>query len=94
MGDAARTGDVLRSVEADLQFHELILSRSGQPHTTQVWRSISPRIRAYFFRYGRSGDLVRIAEEHDELLKALQTLDHDVVLGALEQHIAIRTPQA
>ena len=94
MGEAARTGDVLRSVEADLQFHELILSRSGQPHTTQVWRSISPRIRAYFFRYGRSGGLVRIAEEHDELLKALQTLDHDVVLGALEQHIAIRTPQA
>jgi DNA-binding GntR family transcriptional regulator len=92
MSEAARTGDVLRSVEADLQFHELVLARSGQLHTTQVWRSIAPRIRAYFFRYGRSGDLSRIAAEHDDLLKALQTRDREVILQALEQHIAVGTP--
>ena len=53
MGEAARHDDLPASVEADIRFHEFVLSRSGQPHTTQVWRSIAPRIRAYFFRYGR-----------------------------------------
>ena len=57
MGEGARADDLLRCVEADIRFHEFVLSRSGQPHTTQVWRSIAPRIRAYFFRYGREADL-------------------------------------
>src|SRR4051812_11597637 len=48
MQEAARTDDLERSVEADMRFHELMLERSGQPHTEQVWRSIAPRIRAYF----------------------------------------------
>ena len=39
MGEAARADDLLRWVEADIRFHEFVLSRSGQPHTTQVWRS-------------------------------------------------------
>ena len=57
MREAAADGDLLRCVEADIRFHEFVLSCSGQPHTTQVWRSIAPRIRAYFFRYGRHSDL-------------------------------------
>ncbi len=61
MAEAARAGELLRLVEADIRFHEFVLSRSGQPHTTQVWRSIAPRIRAYFFRYGLAADLGQIA---------------------------------
>src|SRR3954471_1197140 len=61
MAEAARTDDLGRSVEADMRFHELMLERSDQPHTAQVWRSIAPRIRAYFYRYGRGADLERIA---------------------------------
>ena len=57
MREAAADGDLLRCVEADIRFHEFMLSCSGQPHTTQVWRSIAPRIRAYFFRFGRHSDL-------------------------------------
>ena len=91
MGEAARTGDLQKSVDADMRFHELMLERSGQPHAAQVWRSIAPRIRAYFFRYGRS-NLKRIADEHRELLEALQTRDPDVIAAALEKHIAVGTP--
>jgi DNA-binding GntR family transcriptional regulator len=87
--EAARTDDLARSVEADMRFHELMLERSGQPHTTQVWHSIAPRIRAYFYRYGRSADLERIAREHAELLAALQTRDADAIGAALEAHIAV-----
>jgi len=92
MGEAARTDDLSKSVDADMRFHELMLERSGQPHAAQVWRSIAPRIRAYFFRYGRQGDLERIADEHRDLLAALQTRDADVIGLALEQHIAVDLP--
>ncbi len=92
MGEAAAEGDLLRCVEADIRFHEFVLSCSGQPHTTQVWRSIAPRIRAYFFRYGRSSDLATIADEHRQLLEALRSGDRKLLNRALEKHIAVRTP--
>jgi len=92
MSEAARTDDLLRSVEADIRFHQFVLSRSGQPHTAQLWGTIAPRIRAYFFRYGASSDLDRIAREHAELLAAVQTRKPAVVSRALERHIAVRTP--
>ncbi len=92
MGEAGRTGDLARSVEADVRFHELVLDRSSQPHTAQVWRSIAPRIRAYFFRYGRTGNLERIAAEHGELLAALLTRDGEAIVAAVEQHIAVTAP--
>ena len=92
MREAARTDDVARSVEADMRFHELMLDAADQPHTAQVWRSIAPRIRAYFYRYGRVANLEQIAREHDELLGALQTRDHDTIVSALEAHIAVGAP--
>jgi DNA-binding GntR family transcriptional regulator len=94
MGEAARSDDLLRSVEADIRFHQFVLSRSGQPHTAQLWGTIAPRIRAYFFRYGATADLTRLAREHSELLGALQTRKPAVVTRALERHIAVRTPPA
>jgi DNA-binding GntR family transcriptional regulator len=92
MGEAARTGDLLQSVEADIRFHEFVLSRSEQPHTAQLWGAIAPRIRAYFFRYGRRSDLARIAQEHADLLAALQTRKASVVTKAVQNHIAVQVP--
>jgi DNA-binding GntR family transcriptional regulator len=94
MREPAADGDLLRCVEADIRFHEFMLSCSGQPHTTQVWRSIAPRIRAYFFRFGRHSDLGTIAVEHEQLLAALLSGDHEVLMKALERHIVVRTPAA
>jgi len=92
MAEAARSGDLMRSVDADVAFHEFVLSCSGQPHTVQVWRSIAPRIRAYFFRYGRAADLGRIAADHDELLRALRSRDHGLVMDVLAGHIIVGPP--
>jgi DNA-binding GntR family transcriptional regulator len=94
MGEAAKTGDLMASVEADIRFHEFVLAHSGQQHSAQLWGAIAPRIRAYFFRYGRRADLARIAREHSELLAAMQTRDPAVVTKALEQHIAVQVPPA
>jgi DNA-binding GntR family transcriptional regulator len=92
MAEAARDGELLRIVEADIRFHEFVLSRSGQPHTTQVWHSILPRIRAYFFRYGLEADLNQVAVEHGQLLQAMQSRDRATLLEAVERHITVRTP--
>jgi DNA-binding GntR family transcriptional regulator len=92
MQQAAQAGDLARSVEADIRYHELVLDRSGQPHTAQIWRSVAPRIRAYFFRWGRNADLAVIALEHAALLKTLQTRDRDQVIAAVERHSTERTP--
>ena len=75
MEQAARADDLARIVEADLRFHEIVIGASGQTHTVQIWRTIWPRIRAYFYRYGRGQDLGRMVDEHRELLAALQSRD-------------------
>ena len=92
MDEAARKGDLDQIVEADLRFHELVIGWSGRPHTMQVWRSIWPRIRAYFVRYGRARSLDTIASEHRELFEAMQTRDTARTLEILEQHIAVLYP--
>jgi DNA-binding GntR family transcriptional regulator len=92
MEEAARADDLARHVEADLRFHEIVIAASGQTHTVQIWRTIWPRIRAYFYRYGRGQDLHRMVDEHRDLLAALQSRDPDRMLGVLEQHIAVPSP--
>jgi DNA-binding GntR family transcriptional regulator len=92
MEQAALADDLARHVEADLRFHEIVISASGQTHTEQIWRSIWPRIRAYFYRYGRGQDLMTMVEEHRDLLAALQTRDPSQVLARLEKHIAVPVP--
>ena len=93
MEDAARAGDLPKLVEADIGFHEVVLSRAGRTHAVQLWRSIAPRIRAYFLRYGEYTDLEYIVGEHRELLAAIRTRDPRVVLHALEEHIAVDAPE-
>ena len=69
-----------------------MIAASGQTHTVQIWRTIWPRIRAYFYRYGRGQDLGRMVDEHRELLATLQSRDPDRMLAVLEQHIAVPSP--
>jgi DNA-binding GntR family transcriptional regulator len=94
MEQAADADDLARHVEADLRFHEIVIATSGQTHTVQIWRTIGPRIRAYFYRYGRGQDLHRMVDEHRDLLAALQSRDPDRILAVLEQHIAVPSPSA
>lgn len=94
MEQAAKAGDLPKVVEADLRFHDIVISTSGQTHTVQIWRSIWPRIRAYFFGYGRGKSLESMVDEHRELLAALQSRDPELVLQVLEQHIAVPSPVA
>jgi DNA-binding GntR family transcriptional regulator len=93
MEQAARAGDLHKLVRADLSIHETVIGYSAQPHALQIWRSIAPRIRSYFLRYGKYRDLETIVDEHRQLLSALQSRDPEIVLPELEEHIAVRSPE-
>jgi DNA-binding GntR family transcriptional regulator len=94
MEQAGKANDLIKLVEADLGFHEIVISASGQLHTMQIWRTIWPRIRAYFYRYERYRSFEETVEEHRMLLAALQTRDPAIVLTQLERHIDVPAPPA
>ena len=64
MEEAGKANDLTKLVEADLCFHEIVITASGQLHTVQIWRTIAPRIRAYFYRYERSRSFEETVDEH------------------------------
>ena len=88
MRDAAAAGDLDALAQADVRFHELVIERSGQQHCLQIWRSIEPRVRAYFRRdapiHARLGE---IADEHEELLDVLRGGDETQLLETVRRHI-------
>lgn len=92
MEQAGKANDLLKLVEADLAFHEIVILASGQLHTLQIWRTIEPRIRAYFYRYERFRSFEETVEEHRDLLAALQTRDPEIALAQLELHIDVPAP--
>jgi DNA-binding GntR family transcriptional regulator len=90
MRGAGERADLDGLAEADVRFHELVIERSGQPHCLQLWRSIEPRVRAYFRRDApahASRDGGEVADEHEELLRALRDRDEALVLRTLAEHI-------
>jgi DNA-binding GntR family transcriptional regulator len=94
MEQAGKANDLIKLVDADLAFHEIVISASGQQHTMQIWRTIWPRIRAYFVRYERHRSFRQTVKEHRVLLDALQTRDPENVLAQLERHIDVPAPRA
>jgi DNA-binding GntR family transcriptional regulator len=94
MEQAGKANNLLKLVEADLAFHEIVITASGQLHTVQIWRTIGPRIRAYFYRYERYRSFEDTVEEHRALLAALQTRDPAIALAQLERHIDVPAPAA
>jgi DNA-binding GntR family transcriptional regulator len=95
MREAADAGDADRMADADLRFHELVIERSGQTHCMQLWRTIQPRVRAYF-RRDASGHADRhaVAEQHSALIDALTAGDPARLATAVDEHIHIHLDEA
>lgn len=88
MRSAAADGDLNALAEADVRFHELVIERSGQRHCLQIWKSIQPRVRAYFRRDAPiHSPLDEVADEHEQLLEVLGRGDEAQVLETLRGHI-------
>jgi DNA-binding GntR family transcriptional regulator len=88
MQRTGESGDLDALAEADVRFHELVIERSGQPHCLQVWRTIEPRVRAYFRRDAPAHQRPEeVADEHRELLEVLRGGDRETTVATLEAHI-------
>lgn len=88
MDEAASAGDLARLADDDIRFHEAIVVLSGQQHCLQIWRTIQPRVRAYFRRDAKyHGDSHAVAEQHRDLLRALQSGDSELGRQAITEHI-------
>lgn len=88
MRRAAESDDPDRLADADVAFHEIVISRSGQRHCEQIWRTIEPRVRAHFRRDAPAHMTpYEVVEEHAELLAVLRTRNESAVLPVLEAHI-------
>jgi DNA-binding GntR family transcriptional regulator len=91
MSTAALADDHESIVEADIQFHELVIVKSGWPHCEQIWRTIVPRVRAYFYDDApHHASLSDIAIEHQELLSVMRTSNEAKITLEVERHIRMR----
>jgi DNA-binding GntR family transcriptional regulator len=88
MNAAADDQDYDRQADADIRFHEHVISRSGQPHCLQIWRAIQTKVRAYFRRDAPAYTAYHeVATQHQQLLDVLRSADPAAVLAAVEDHI-------
>lgn len=88
MVDAATSADPARLADEDVRFHEVVIVLSGQQHCLQVWRTIQPRVRAYFRRDASYyEDPTAVAEQHRELIAALRHGTAQEVDDAITAHI-------
>ena len=88
MSAAADAGDLATVVELDMAFHRIIVERSGQFHSLQVWDLIAPRLRGIFYRMGpHHSSLGEIADQHRGLLVELRSGDSERAFTALHDHI-------
>ncbi|WP_119698541.1 GntR family transcriptional regulator [Microbacterium halotolerans] len=88
MDAAASEGDLARLADDDIRFHEAIVVLSGQQHCLQIWRTIQPRVRAYFRRDANYyGDSHAVADQHRDLIRALRSGDTERGLQAITEHI-------
>lgn len=88
MADAAAEGDAATLTEADISFHEYVVERSGQLHCLQIWRTVQPKVRAYFRSNAFNPDHAKgVADQHRQLLDALRSNDPDVVRSTVAAHI-------
>lgn len=88
MAAAERAGDHTTLVDTDVAFHELLLECSGQAQCLQLWRTILPRVRAYFHRdASRHPAPGEVTDGHRILLDLLRTRDMRRVGPTLEVHI-------
>lgn len=88
MHAAAERDDRQAVVDADIRFHDYVVSRSGWPSYEHRWRSLVARIRSYFWTDApRHGSLHDIAVQHQALLDVLRSGDGEQIAAAVGAHI-------
>jgi DNA-binding GntR family transcriptional regulator len=91
---AGERGDAQALADADLRFHEHLIALSGQSHCLQLWRTVQPRVRAYFRHDAHDHkDAHEVARQHQLLLDVLRTGDPEALDEAIREHINTRADE-
>jgi len=89
---AAGQGHLVELAEKDLEFHRLLVSRSGYRILGRVWSSMDGPIRARLYRSHRTGPfrdevIAYTSESHQPIVDAIASGDCDRAVQAIKTHI-------
>ena len=88
MRHAARKGDVMAVVEAELRFHETMCELGGNPYVSRAARMIDGQLRmALAVDNANYEDLADVAAEHEPVLAAIESGDAIRATAILTTHI-------
>jgi DNA-binding GntR family transcriptional regulator len=94
MGTAVVDNDLIGMVDLDIAFHQHIVERAKLPHLEQIWNSITPRMRVFFFRNSSThASLDELVTEHRDLLDAMRSGNEERLMQELERHILVPIAQ-
>lgn len=90
MESAAQPLDARRLADLDVAFHETVIAAAQHTQSLQIWRTIQPRVRAYFLRDAPHHDSPHaVVEQHRALLDALTSGDPQRAEAKITEHIGI-----
>jgi DNA-binding GntR family transcriptional regulator len=81
---ACRREDMTRIVIADMQFHRLILTQSGNPQLETVWLALMSRMR---LPYSRHNALQEVAGEHRSIYEHLRKGNEKTCIRLLKKNV-------
>ncbi|TCP40759.1 GntR family transcriptional regulator [Tamaricihabitans halophyticus] len=90
MESAAEPLDARRLADLDVAFHEAVIAAAQHTQSLQIWRTIQPRVRAYFLRDAPHHDSPHaVVEQHRALLDVLRSGDLQRTETEIAKHIGI-----
>lgn len=88
MEAGAADDDLASVIEADVEYHRIIIDACQSYQASQLWQSVLSRARVQLYRLGpRHPSLDDVAVEHRVLLDALRSGDPYVIKKTISEHI-------
>lgn len=80
--------DLVRCVEADMAFHEVLYEAAGNKRLQQMLLNLREQMYRYRLEYMKDRNMHRLlAEEHDTIYRAIQSKDKEKAGNAMRVHI-------
>lgn len=80
--------DLVRCVEADMAFHEVLYEAAGNKRLQQMLLNLREQMYRYRLEYMKDRNMHRLlAEEHDTICRALKNRDKEKAGNAMRVHI-------
>lgn len=80
--------DVVNIVDADVHFHDIIYSMTGNPRLIQIINNLSEQMYRYRLEYVKDGRTHSILiSEHNDIISKLAEKDYESAKSVVKQHI-------